>query len=71
MVCLARAPAVMVYMASATTVAVYMASVATALVCMARAACTYAAILNGKVRITGNLEKAGGSFKIDHPFDPD
>ena len=30
----------------------------------------YAAILNGKVRITGNLEKAGGSFKIDHPLDP-
>src|ERR1044072_7015258 len=27
----------------------------------------YAAILNGKVKITGNLEKAGGSFKIDHP----
>ena len=30
----------------------------------------YAAILNGKVKITGNLEKAGGSFKIDHPLDP-
>ena len=30
----------------------------------------YAVILNGKVRITGNLEKAGGSFKIDHPLDP-
>jgi hypothetical protein len=30
----------------------------------------YAAILNGKVKITGNLEKAGGSFKIDHPRDP-
>jgi hypothetical protein len=30
----------------------------------------YAAILNGKVEITGNLEKAGGSFKIDHPLDP-
>ena len=30
----------------------------------------YVAILNGKVRITGNLEKAGGSFKIDHPLDP-
>ena len=24
----------------------------------------YAAVLNGKVKITGNLEKAGGSFKI-------
>jgi hypothetical protein len=30
----------------------------------------YAALLNGKVKITGNLEKAGGSFKIDHPLDP-
>jgi hypothetical protein len=30
----------------------------------------YAAILYGKVKITGNLEKAGGSFKIDHPLDP-
>ena len=30
----------------------------------------HAAILNGKVKITGNLEKAGGSFKIDHPLDP-
>src|SRR5919107_3105277 len=30
----------------------------------------YAAILNGKVKITGNLEKGGGSFKIDHPLDP-
>jgi hypothetical protein len=30
----------------------------------------YAAVLNGKVKITGNLEKAGGSFKIDHPLDP-
>jgi hypothetical protein len=30
----------------------------------------YAAILDGKVQITGNLEKAGGSFKIDHPLDP-
>jgi hypothetical protein len=30
----------------------------------------YAAILDGKVKITGNLEKGGGSFKIDHPLDP-
>jgi hypothetical protein len=30
----------------------------------------YAAVLNGKVQITGNLEKAGGSFNIDHPLDP-
>jgi hypothetical protein len=30
----------------------------------------YAAVLDGKVKITGNLEKAGGSFKVDHPLDP-
>src|SRR5919202_6327827 len=30
----------------------------------------YAAVLNGNVKITGNLEKGGGSFKIDHPLDP-
>jgi hypothetical protein len=30
----------------------------------------YAAVLDGKVKITGNLEKAGGTFKIDHPLDP-
>jgi hypothetical protein len=31
---------------------------------------SYAAYLDTKVKITGNLEKAGGSFKIDHPLDP-
>jgi hypothetical protein len=30
----------------------------------------YAAFLNGDVSITGNLQKGGGSFKIDHPLDP-
>ena len=30
----------------------------------------YAAYLAGNVRITGNLQKGGGSFKIDHPLDP-
>jgi hypothetical protein len=29
-----------------------------------------AAYLQGNVRITGNLQKAGGSFKIDHPLHP-
>jgi hypothetical protein len=29
-----------------------------------------AALLEGYVKITGNLQKAGGSFKIDHPLDP-
>jgi hypothetical protein len=30
----------------------------------------YAAYLGGNVVITGNLQKGGGSFKIDHPLDP-
>jgi hypothetical protein len=30
----------------------------------------YAAYLGGNVVITGNLQKAGGSFKIDHPLYP-
>jgi hypothetical protein len=29
-----------------------------------------AAYLEGNVRISGNLHKSGGSFKIDHPLDP-
>src|SRR5215208_961823 len=29
-----------------------------------------AAYLSGDVKISGNLQKAGGSFKIDHPLDP-
>jgi hypothetical protein len=31
----------------------------------------YAAYLNGNVGIAGNLQKGGGSFKIDHPIDPE
>jgi hypothetical protein len=30
----------------------------------------YAAYLDGNVRITGNLQKGGGRFRIDHPLDP-
>jgi hypothetical protein len=30
----------------------------------------YAGYFSGKVTITGNLSKAGGSFLIDHPLDP-
>jgi hypothetical protein len=30
----------------------------------------YAAWFNGNVNVDGNLSKAGGSFKIDHPLDP-
>ena len=30
----------------------------------------YAGYFNGKVTVTGNLSKGGGSFIIDHPLDP-
>jgi len=30
----------------------------------------YAGYFKGDVRVTGNLSKSGGSFKIDHPLDP-
>jgi hypothetical protein len=35
-----------------------------------RSASGQAAYLDGNVRITGNLQKGGGSFQIDHPLDP-
>ncbi len=31
----------------------------------------YAAYLNGSVQVTGSLSKGGGSFRIDHPLDPE
>jgi hypothetical protein len=31
----------------------------------------YAGYFEGKVKITGNLEKPAGQFKIDHPLDPE
>ncbi|MEM2591652.1 MAG: hypothetical protein QXI60_03605 [Thermofilaceae archaeon] len=31
----------------------------------------YAGYFNGRVRVTGNLEKPGGGFLIDHPEDPE
>lgn len=31
----------------------------------------YAGYFQGRVRVTGNLSKGGGSFKIDHPLDPE
>ncbi len=31
----------------------------------------YAGRFNGRVEVTGNLSKGGGSFKIDHPLDPE
>jgi hypothetical protein len=30
----------------------------------------YAGYFNGRVHVTGNLSKGGGSFEIDHPLDP-
>jgi hypothetical protein len=30
----------------------------------------FAGLFNGRVQITGNLSKGGGSFMIDHPLDP-
>ena len=30
----------------------------------------FAGFFAGDVKITGNLQKSGGSFKIDHPLDP-
>ena len=31
----------------------------------------YAGYFNGSVQVTGNISKGGGSFKIDHPLDPE
>src|SRR5262249_3006100 len=31
----------------------------------------FAGVFNGDVEVTGNLSKGGGSFKIDHPLDPE
>ena len=31
----------------------------------------YAGYFDGRVHVTGNLSKGGGSFKIDHPLDPE
>jgi len=37
---------------------------------LAGSASSWAAWFNGNVDVDGNLSKAGGSFKIDHPLDP-
>jgi len=37
---------------------------------LAGSASGWAAWFNGNVEVDGNLSKAGGSFKIDHPLDP-
>lgn len=31
----------------------------------------FAGYFSGNVRVTGSIEKAGGSFRIDHPLDPE
>ena len=38
---------------------------------LAYSATNYAGYFSGKVRVTGLLEKPAGSFKIDHPLDPE
>jgi len=35
-----------------------------------RSSSGYAGFFQGKVKVTGKLEKGSGSFKIDHPLDP-
>lgn len=37
----------------------------------ANSATGYAGYFNGRVNVTGLLSKGGGSFKIDHPLDPE
>jgi hypothetical protein len=70
MVCLARATPALVWLGIAKTALVWLASAANWAGLYGESINDYAAILAGKVKITGNLEKAGGSFKIDHPLDP-
>ena len=37
----------------------------------ARSAAGYAGYFSGRAHVTGTLSKGGGSFKIDHPLDPE
>lgn len=43
----------------------------TGLIATAITNATYAAQFNGSVNVSGNLSKAGGSFRIDDPIDPE
>jgi hypothetical protein len=48
----------------------YNTSTGTALFAANQTQGSYAAFFLGNVEVDGNLSKAGGSFKIDHPLDP-
>jgi hypothetical protein len=59
-----------VYAQSDTAWAVDAYGTSTATGVLAGSASGWAAWFNGNVDVDGNLSKAGGSFKIDHPLDP-
>ncbi|HXM63009.1 MAG TPA: hypothetical protein VN950_19260 [Terriglobales bacterium] len=59
-----------VYAQSDTGWAVDAYGTSTATGVLAGSASGWAAWFNGNVDVDGNLSKAGGSFKIDHPLDP-
>jgi len=61
-------PGVVAQSATAWAVDAYGTSTATGV--LAGSASGWAAWFNGNVDVDGNLSKAGGSFKIDHPLDP-
>jgi hypothetical protein len=61
-------PGVVAQSDTAWAVDAYGTSTATGV--LAGSASGWAAWFNGNVDVDGNLSKAGGSFKIDHPLDP-
>ena len=61
-------PGVLAQSATAWALDAYGTSTATGV--LAGSASGFAAWFNGNVDVDGNLSKAGGSFKIDHPLDP-
>jgi len=61
-------PGVVAQSATAWALDAYGTSTATGV--LAGSASGFAAWFNGNVDVDGNLSKAGGSFKIDHPLDP-
>ena len=61
-------PGVVAQSATAWALDAYGTSTATGV--LAGSASGWAAWFNGNVDVDGNLSKAGGSFKIDHPLDP-
>jgi len=61
-------PGVVAQSGTAWALDAYSTSTATGV--LAGSASGWAAWFNGNVDVDGNLSKAGGSFKIDHPLDP-